>query len=96
MSRKLLVMFWQPDIEQAARLSLEKKLSALKSVFNHAYNHFQQYLQNLHQQNATLLFIAPEHYFVDQYFNAYSETQKQLIQTQLTKDTALHFHTWHN
>ncbi len=85
MSRKILVMFWQPDVEQTARLSLEQKLCVLKQVFNQAYRHFQAYSQNSNHQKSTLLFIAPEYYFVGQHFYAYSETQKQFIQTQLTE-----------
>ncbi len=83
MPRKILVMLWQPDVEQTARLSLQQKLHALGQVLNVAYAHFQDYCNLSAHKETTLLFVGPEHFFVDKDCSAYSEEQKQKIQAQL-------------
>lgn len=83
MPRKILVMFWQPDVERTAELPLQQKLQGLKQVLKVAYAHFQEYCNLPAHNETTLLFIGPEHFFVDNGCSAYSEAQKLLVQEQL-------------
>ncbi|MCS5709821.1 hypothetical protein [Candidatus Berkiella aquae] len=82
MSRPLLVMLWQPPLEQTCLFPLEQKLSLLIGVLNRAYEIFTAHLKTVSQAepHPTLLFVAPEHYFVGKHQNAYRRAQKQHIQ----------------
>ncbi|HRE30363.1 MAG TPA: hypothetical protein PLD88_00175 [Candidatus Berkiella sp.] len=84
MSRPLLVMLWQPPLEKTYHLLLEQKLTLLMGALNRAYEIFTSHLQTTQPEaHPTLLFVAPEHYFVDRHKNAYLPAQKQYIQATL-------------
>lgn len=86
MLRPLLVMLWQPPLEQTRSMPLDQKLTLLVGALNRAYDIFISHRETVSPAESlpTLLFVAPEHYFVDKHQNAYRQEQKEHIQAILS------------